>query len=169
MRASHAHAIQERVLAEISMSQNAIIAGYWPVRGEANVFPLMSTLMEQGHACVLPCARASQPLFFRLWKPGDQVFPGIYQIPEPLVEAPVAVPDILLVPLVAFDQQGRRLGYGGGFYDRTLIDLRQKRQVLAVGIAYEAQLCDDIPEEQGDARMDTVVTEETIYYFSRGG
>ena len=89
--------------------------------------------------------------------------PGVWDIPVPLATAPEVLPDVLLVPMLAFDRKGFRLGYGGGFYDRTLAKLRAVKPVIAIGVAYHAQIVDEVPRDAFDAPLDYVMTEqETI-------
>jgi 5-formyltetrahydrofolate cyclo-ligase len=99
-----------------------------------------------------------QPLVFRAWTPGDAMDKGVWDIPQPKADKPVLEPDILLVPLLAFDLQGRRLGYGGGFYDRTLAGLRARKPITAVGLAYDEQQVDEVPHLDYDQRLDWVLT-----------
>ena len=85
------------------------------------------------------------PLVFRAWKPGDTLTAGVWGIQEPLPSSPAVDPDVLLVPLLAFDTRGYRLGYGGGFYDRTLAGFRTRKRVVAVGVAFDEQRIDAVP------------------------
>jgi 5-formyltetrahydrofolate cyclo-ligase len=99
-----------------------------------------------------------QPLVFRSWKPGDTTSAAVWGIGEPLGSAPVVEPDVLLVPLLAFDADGYRLGYGGGFYDRTLARLRGMKSVVAIGLAFDEQQVDSVPHTGRDERLDWVLT-----------
>ena len=98
------------------------------------------------------------PLVFRAWKPGDPLNAGVWGIQEPLPSAPALDPDILLVPLLAFDTRGYRLGYGGGFYDRTLAGFRMRKRVVAIGVAFDEQRIDAVPHTDYDQRLDWVLT-----------
>jgi 5-formyltetrahydrofolate cyclo-ligase len=114
-----------------------------------------------GHACSLPeVAGPDKALVFRAWKPGDRLLTGRLGEPKPDSAAPELFPDVLLVPLLSFDRDGFRLGYGGGHYDRTLAALRNADGILAVGLAYAAQEVDTVPRDGHDARLDWVVTEQ---------
>ena len=151
----------EHFLAAIKISPGTIVSGYFPVREEFDVMPLMSRLSRIGIKCCLPVIqRRSNPLIFRLWRPGVKLISNPYRIPEPGPESEEVMPNILLVPLLAFDSEGYRLGYGGGYYDQTLNSLRSKsKNLLAVGMAFMEQQVDHVPHNLMDARLDWVVTE----------
>lgn len=142
------------------------VSAYWPMGSELDVRPVMERLHGQGHAVALPVViKPGQPLLFRLWEPGQPLGAAGFGTSEPPAEAALAVPEVLIVPLLAFDRQGYRLGYGGGFYDRTLADLRAGGRVLAVGAAYAGQEVAAVPREATDARLDWIVTEEEAIRF----
>lgn len=137
------------------------IAGYHPKGDEVDVLPSLSVLAAAGHATALPVVTGrAWPLVFRLWRPGHPLVPGAFRIMEPMGDAPLVQPDIVLVPLLAFDKQGYRLGYGGGFYDRTLEVLRAEAPTLAVGIGYAGQGVDKLPIDAYDQKLDWIVTEQ---------
>ena len=147
-------------LEAISVPDGAPVSGYWPIRGEVDVTPLLLALAARGHPVALPVvAAAGRPLVFRAWREGDAMEAGPYGISEPLAGAPALIPQILLVPLLAFDRDGYRLGYGGGFYDRSLAALRSMGTVVAVGAAWAAQKVSAVPRGSLDQRLDWVVTE----------
>ncbi|MBC6980287.1 5-formyltetrahydrofolate cyclo-ligase [Caulobacter sp. 17J80-11] len=140
----------------------AVVAGYWPFRTEIDPRPLMRRLMRLGARAALPATppRGSHdPLTFRLWRPEAELAPGHFKVHEPLEDAPVVVPDLVIVPLLAFDRFGGRLGYGAGHFDRTLEALRAFKPVVAVGLAYAAQEIDQTPLDAHDQKLDGVVTE----------
>jgi len=138
----------------------AAVSGYWPIGVEANVMPLLQALGRRGLTMALPVVPGrGEPLTFRRWREGDAMGTGPFGIREPLPESPVVEPDLLLVPLLAFDRSGGRLGYGGGYYDRTLAGLRARKPILAVGVAYAAQECDTVPCGETDVPLDWIVTE----------
>ncbi|NQU69611.1 MAG: 5-formyltetrahydrofolate cyclo-ligase [Rhodospirillales bacterium] len=140
-----------------------VVSGYWPMRDEIDVRPLLRTLSRQGISCVLPAVIGKGlPLAFRLWQPEDQLAAGTFGTSEPSVDAPELVPTMLLTPLLAFDQSGGRLGYGGGFYDRSLAGLRRRGAVQAVGVGFDAQEVGEAPMAETDQRLDWVVTESRI-------
>lgn len=157
-----------RFKAEIE--RHAVVAGYWPFGSELDVRPLMTELATAGVALALPVTRALDlPLEFRRWQPGDALENGAHGISQPTPAAPVVVPNILLVPLLAFDAAGWRLGYGAGYYDRTLAVLRDRLlapRVLAIGLAYAVQEMAQIPHHAGDQRLDGVVTEQGARWFA---
>ena len=146
-----------------------VVAGYWPLGSELDVRPLMTRLAADGFALALPVTRAVDlPLEFRRWRPGDALEPGAHGISQPRADQPVVTPTLLLVPMLAFDADGWRLGYGAGYYDRTLAELRGRlleTPPLAVGIAYAAQEMASLPHHAGDQRLDGVVTERTARRF----
>ncbi len=147
--------------AELARSPAPAVSGYWPMGDEFDVRPLMIRLSERGHVCALPVVvERGGALVFRRWRPGDRLIEAGFGTHEPSAQAAEAVPDIVLAPLLAFDDTGRRLGYGGGFYDRTLRALRATRQVIAVGVGYQAQRVDEVPSVDGDEKLDWIVTEE---------
>lgn len=136
------------------------VAGYWPITREADVKPLLNLLHEKKCKCLLPVVvERDRPLLFREWQPGDELQPSDLDIPEPGADNPEDVPEILLVPLLAFDAKGYRLGYGGGFYDMTLQELRQNSDITAIGIAYSGQQVEAVPTDNFDQALDWVITE----------
>ena len=160
--AAAAQAIARRFLESVPRRAGGAIAGYWPVRDEVDPRPLLTALAGFGHPIGLPAvvARGGE-LAFRRWPFAAPVAlppAGAYGIPAPPADVPAIVPDLLLVPLLAFDRRGRRLGYGGGYYDRTLAALR-RGPVLAVGLAFAAQEVAAVPVAAGDEPLDWVVTE----------
>ena len=158
--------IARRLLGDFVFMKGAIVAGYAAVRGEADPFPLMAALSNQGHALCLPQTRG-ETLVFRAWKPGDPLVVGRFNIPEPDDKARERRPDLVLVPLLAFDAEGHRLGYGAGYYDRYLREQRAKRTIYAIGIAYAGQEVGAVPHEETDEGIDAVVTELGVRRFKR--
>ena len=146
--------------ARFSHPPSVDVAGYWPVGEEADIRPLMTALDQRGHRVALPrVMRRAAPLRFLRWRPGDPLAPGFGAIPEPAADGEVIEPAVLLLPLLAFDGSGRRLGYGGGFYDRTLAALRARTRIEAIGIAYSDQEVDSLVAADHDEHLDWVVTE----------
>jgi 5-formyltetrahydrofolate cyclo-ligase len=145
-------------------ANHSIISAFHSFGTEISTFELFDKLVADGWTTALPIVIAKNtPLVFRSWAPGDPLVSGLWdiQIPPPSVRE--VQPDVLLVPLLAFDRQGYRLGYGGGFYDRTLEKLRATKKVTAIGIAYAAQEVDSVLRDEHDQQLDWIMTErETI-------
>ncbi|MGC9419804.1 MAG: 5-formyltetrahydrofolate cyclo-ligase [Rhodovulum sp.] len=136
-------------------------AGYMPMRSEIDPLPAMAVLASHGPVGVPVILARAAPLAFHLWTPTSAMRPGPFGARVP--EAGVAMrPEVLIVPLLAFDRTGARLGYGGGFYDRTLEALRALGPVLAIGFAYAAQEVARVPVEPTDQRLDAIVTEDEV-------
>lgn len=149
-------------LAAVTPSPGTVVAGYWPINDEADIRPLLSRLDARGCVTALPeVVGQGAPLRFRRWREGDPLEPGLFGTRQPSANAPIVSPTIVLVPLLAFDTRGGRLGYGGGFYDRTLPVLRAVGPLLAVGVAYAAQRAETIPTDDHDQRLDWILTEES--------
>ena len=151
----------DRIIAAFGLTTDDIIAGYWPIKTEIDPRPLMAVMAERGLKTALPATpKPETPLIFHLWQDGDEMIDGLYGTSEPHPDAPVCAPNVLLVPLLAFDDAGYRLGYGGGFYDRSLAALRQETdRVMAIGIAYDAQKVVSVPIGAYDAKLNGVLTE----------
>ncbi len=149
-------------LSDIGFPAGAAVSAYIPVGTEFDVLPLARAAHAGGHDVGMPVVVArGRPLAFRAWNPGDRLETGAWNIPVPPVDAAPVVPRLLLVPMLAFDSGGFRLGYGGGFYDRTLQELRCAGQpVTAVGVCYAGLEVDAVPRQAHDARLDWIVTEE---------
>lgn len=144
----------------IPREKDAVISVYFPMRHELDTEPLVAALIEEGIRVALPVVQKKKsPLIFRAYAPGDELVPGAYGELIPADTAPEATPDILVVPLLAFTAEGGRLGYGGGYYDRTLEKRRKTGAPLAVGYAYGAQEVDALPLSPLDQPLDWVVTE----------
>jgi 5-formyltetrahydrofolate cyclo-ligase len=144
--------------------RGTIVSGFSPMRSEINPVPLMRKLADAGATLALPAiAGRGKPLIMRAWTFGEPLASGQWGIREPVPEAPEVAPDVLIVPLAAFDRDGHRIGYGAGYYDMTINALRAKKKVTAIGIAFAAQEVPQVPATQRDARLDLVLTErETI-------
>jgi 5-formyltetrahydrofolate cyclo-ligase len=157
-------ALAARELPVARNSQNNVISAFHSFDTEISTFELFDKLVAEGWTTALPVVIAKNaPLLFRQWAPGDALVLGRWNIKIPPEEAPEVLPDVLLVPLLAFDRRGFRLGYGGGFYDRTLEKLRTLKRVTAIGVAYAGQEVDAVPYEEFDQRLDWIMTEkETI-------
>ena len=137
----------------------AVVSTYWAIGEEFNPGPLEAALRSRGHTIALPVMTGrTAPLTFRAWRPGDALVERAWGIREPRADATVVLPDVVLLPLLAFDGAGFRLGYGGGYYDRTLATLRRMKPVVAVGVGFAEQRVDVVPHLDYDQRLDFVLT-----------
>jgi 5-formyltetrahydrofolate cyclo-ligase len=158
-------AVAERGL-PVAVAPGTVASGFSPMKSEISPLPLMRRLSDAGVDLALPVIGGrGQPLTMRAWSFGAPLVPGVWGIREPSADAPEAFPDILIVPLLAFDCHGYRLGYGGGYYDRTIARLRAMKPVTAIGIAFAAQQIDEVPITPRDERLDLVLTEDGIMDF----
>lgn len=154
----------DNLLGAAAVPDGAPVSGFWPIGSEVDVAPVLRALVARGHAVALPVVVGrDRPLVFRAWREGDAMGEGPYGIREPLESAPEIAPRVLLVPLLAFDRAGYRLGYGGGFYDRSLALLREGGPVVAIGAAWAAQEVPAVPHDQHDQPLDWVLTERECF------
>jgi 5-formyltetrahydrofolate cyclo-ligase len=153
--------LADLLLATVAISSDRCVSGYWPMGEEMDIRPTLNRLFSAGHRIGLPVVvREGQPLAFREWRPGMALVRARFNVDVPPAEAPEVTPSVLLVPLLAFDRLGFRVGYGGGFYDRTLAAMRERRrEVLSVGIAYAAQQVAQVPRGPYDQALDWIATE----------
>jgi len=157
---SLAPALAARLLAVVPIARGEIVAGYAAIRDEPELWSLLSRLHGQGAVFALPSVHApGHPLLFRRWQPRDTLRPAAFGVPEPLPGAPVLRPAIVLTPLLAFDRAGGRIGYGAGYYDRTLAGLRRDGTVTAIGLAHSGQELPRVPTDPHDESLDWVITE----------
>lgn len=156
-----AQAVAEAFFLKVPIAPAAILSVYWPIRDELDSRALMNQAGEVGHTVALPVVgERGGGLTFRVWTPGMDLIGGPFGTSEPSPTAPAVRPDVLVLPLLAFDSQGYRLGYGGGYYDRTVRALRRAGSApLVVGIAYAAQEVETVPRGARDERLDWIVTE----------
>jgi 5-formyltetrahydrofolate cyclo-ligase len=142
----------------------SVVSAFWPFRAELDVRPLIYRLKAEGYTIALPQVIAkATPLLFREWKPTTPLLAdkyGVLCLPD---TSAIIEPDWLFVPLLAFDKNAYRLGYGGGFYDLTLTKLRKEKEIFAIGVAYECQLVSRVPRTKHDIRLDAVLTEGQIF------
>ena len=144
----------------------AVVSGFWPIKEEIDIRPLMIELFNSGCQMALPVVQGrGKPLLFRAWRPGDPLEAGVFGTLQPSARRETLEPDALLVPLLACDEAGWRLGYGGGFYDRTLGGLRARRQVTAVGVGFDAQLVPEVPHGPDDQPLDWLLTDRRACAF----
>jgi 5-formyltetrahydrofolate cyclo-ligase len=147
----------------LAIALGTIVSGFMPLKSEINPLPLLQKLAEAGARLALPAiAGRGKPLIMRAWEFGAPLERGQWGIREPKPVAPEVEPDILLVPLLAFDRAGYRIGYGAGYYDMTIHRLRALKAVTAVGMAFAAQEVPKIPTTPRDERLDLVLTEREV-------
>lgn len=152
----------------LPVPSDAVIGVYWSHGDEMDTGPLMARLVQRGHGVALPVVAApAAPLVFKTWTPGARLDAGAYGIPAPANDAPLATPTVFVLPLLAFDATGARLGYGGGYYDRTLRALRAHGPVPAIGLGYAGQEMAALPTHGGDEPLDAIVTEQGIRWITR--
>lgn len=164
-RAAAARAIAMREF-PVRITPGLVVSGYSPIRSEIDPVPLMRMLIAHGAQLALPVIIARDaPLLFRGWLPDDELVRGPLGILEPSPDAPELKPDIVLVPLAAFDRAGQRIGYGAGHYDRTFEQLRAAKRVLAVGLGFAVQEIDAVPAQPHDVALDYVLTEFQTFDF----
>ena len=150
----------------IAYAPEDIIAGYWRIRDELDCQPILIRLMDGGQKVVLPVvAGADAPLDLRVWEADQPLYEAGFGTLAPADHAPRAEPDLVLMPLLGFDAAGTRLGYGGGYYDRTLAAIGKKP--MLVGIAFAAQELAHIPRESHDIPLDAVITEQGVRFFEK--
>ncbi len=166
---SKAHALLKDIAA-LSLARNGLdfagalpgrtVSAFIPFGDEIDTRPLLAKLASEGFTtCVPVVLKPATPLEFRAWVPGEETVPGRWNIPVPPETADVVEPDVLLVPLLAFDRKGYRLGYGGGFFDRTIERLRGMKPIIAIGVAYSAQAVDEVVRGEHDQKLDWILTE----------
>ena len=147
----------------VDVPQGAVVSAYSPLKSEISPVPLMRQVADKGATLALPVVVGrGHPLTMRAWAFGEALGSGVWGIREPKPEAPEVFPDILIVPLVAFDRAGYRLGYGAGYYDMTIARLRGMKKISAIGIAFAAQEVTDLPKTDHDEKLDFVLTEREI-------
>ena len=169
IRADAPRSALAHLCAQVPFAGDAAISAYWPFPDEFDPRDILRELHRDGHLCLLPVVRGRRtPLIFRRWRPGDILASGPFGTSTPSEGEPEGRPDLLLVPLLAFDRHGFRLGYGGGYYDRTLLRLRSDggRRPLAVGLGFAAQEVDRVPRGPRDAALDWILTEVEAVAFA---
>lgn len=160
--AENAGAVSQALCDHLAGLEGRIISGYLPIRTEASPLAAMEGLARHNRVAVPVVIRAGAPLVFREWTPGCRLERGVFDVMIP-VEGAELHPDLVITPLLAFDRGLHRLGYGGGFYDRTLAKLRAEGHVHALGFAYAAQLVEAVPVEATDQLLDAVLTESGVF------
>jgi 5-formyltetrahydrofolate cyclo-ligase len=141
----------------------SIVSAFYPYQSEIDGQPLLGKLAGEGWTTALPIViKLGQPLEFRRWLPGEPTIVGKWNIPRPTENASLVEPDVLLVPLLAFDRKGYRLGYGGGFYDRSIVRLATMKTITTIGLAYAAQEIAHVPHDDLDQPLHYVMTEKEL-------
>ncbi len=163
-------AVRERVLGSGLVPEGAVVSGFWPIGDEFDPRPLMEALAAKGHHLCLPVVVGrGRPLAFRAWAPGEPLERAGFGLSVPRWDAPPAIPRFLIVPLLAFDRRGYRVGYGAGYYDRTIAELRAHvRSLCAVGVGFALQEVPEVPALAHDQRLDAVATEAYLIETARG-
>jgi 5-formyltetrahydrofolate cyclo-ligase len=147
----------------LAITKGIVVSGFMPMKTEINPLPLLKKLAEAGATLALPVvAGRDKPLIMRAWRWGEPLATGVWGLREPKPGAPDVDPDILLVPLLAFDRAGHRIGYGAGYYDMTIAGLRARKPITAIGLAFAAQEIATVPATARDERLDLVLTEREV-------
>ncbi|KQT47102.1 5-formyltetrahydrofolate cyclo-ligase [Devosia sp. BK] len=163
-RAQASKSIAFHFFDKVAFAPEDAIAGYWRIRDEADCQPILVKLMDCGQTVLLPVVTgANEPLELRVWAPDAPLYEAGFGTLAPADSAPRRAPDLILMPLLGFDATGTRLGYGGGYYDRTLASLTKKP--MLIGLAFAAQRLEAIPREPHDVPLDAVITEEGVQFF----
>ncbi len=161
--AEAADAIAARFFRTWAPGHSTVIAVFWPIKSEINIRLLIEKLHRAGLDIVLPeVVASSKLLLFRKWTPEAKMTKGSYKTSVLTANAAVMEPDWILVPLLAFDSERFRLGYGGGYYDATLSHLAKKKEIFTIGVAYDVQEFDSVPKESSDFQLDAVLTEKRV-------
>ncbi len=149
----------------LGLRAGVTVAGFHPIRGEIDPRPMMMVLADRGFPLALPALVDDETMVFRRWAPGEALITGRFGLSEPPPHADIAVPDVILVPLAAFDRHGNRVGYGKGFYDRALARLDQAVPPgpRAIGLAFSVQAVDEVPAEPHDRPLDGILTEAGLF------
>ena len=153
-------AVRDVFLGAVDLPAGVTVSAYWPLDEEFDPRPLFTALHRRGHPIGLPVILGKgQPLLFRRWEPTMELVRGAFRVMTPPPTAPEIVPQVLLVPLLAYDRAGYRLGYGGGFYDRTIAKLRNAGEAVAVGVTFAMLEVPSVPRDETDQPLDWIVTE----------
>ena len=163
-KADAAYAAANAFLEGIPLNPTDIVAVYWPIRDEFDSRPLLIRLMDSGQPVCLPVTEGDEPLTMRLWAVNEPLYPSGFGTLAPIESAPIVEPDIVIAPLLAFDHQGNRLGYGKGHYDRTMVLMRKRPQFI--GLAFAGQEFPSVPRDAHDRPLDAVVTENGLRHFA---
>lgn len=166
-RKNKSRQIVQNFYSNIPIAKNLIIAGFMPIAEEVDIRLLMGMYLDDGLKVCLPCVTAAdEPLDFKQYIRGDELTENQrYKFLEPQRNRPTLIPNVIITPLLGFDEGGYRMGYGGGFYDRTFRQLYNIGEVITVGVAFECQKIKQLPVDKFDEKLDCVVTEKQVYVF----
>ena len=163
-RAEAAKLVTRHFFDSVNLAPTDVVAAYWRIRDELDCQPILIGLMDSDYTVVLPVVMGpDQPLDLRVWEQGASLYEAGFGTLAPSELAPRREPDVVLMPLLGFDKHGTRLGYGGGYYDRTLAAMHKTPRL--VGLAFAAQELDEIPREPHDVPLDTIITEAGVRHF----
>jgi 5-formyltetrahydrofolate cyclo-ligase len=166
LRSEAARAAMSHFFEGVPIEKGEVVAGYWPIRDEMDVKSVVARLMDSGQPVCLPVVLGEeQPLDLRIWEDGAPLYEAGFGTLAPAEEARRAAPDVIIMPLLGFDKHGTRLGYGGGYYDRTLAALAKRPRLI--GFAFALQEVDLIPREAHDVPLDAIVTEQGVRNFEK--
>ena len=155
--------IAETISGILDIPSQSKVSVFWPLAEELDTLPILHALNAAGHQVLLPIMQGSgKPLLFGAWAPGDVLVEAAFKTLEPSPEQPRMTPNIMLCPLLAFDRKGYRMGYGGGFYDRSIAQFKAQGELLTIGIAFAAQEVDAIITGEFDEPLDMIVTEQEV-------
>ena len=170
-RSHFAQRLAHIALELLAREPRGAVAAYWPVRGEPDCLPMLTALQSAGFTTLLPAvAGPAGPLAFRRYRLGDRLVAGpLADIPQPPLGHESVAPDVVFVPCAAFDRSGHRIGFGRGFYDATLAELRGRKTIIALAPAFSCQEVDEIPAEPHDQALDAVITEREVLFFTTTG
>jgi len=167
-RAAFSVMLKARGVALAIRHEARAVSAFYPIRDEPDALALLAALATWEIETALPVTGArGAPLVFRRWRPGEPTVPGQLRIPEPPPHAPALDPDLLFVPLAAFDRRGHRIGYGAGHYDLTLAKLKARKPIVAVGVAYGVCEVEAVPDEAHDQPLDYVLTDRELIEVKR--
>jgi 5-formyltetrahydrofolate cyclo-ligase len=165
-RAEAAQRVARHFSAHFPLNADDTIAGYWRIRDELDCGPILARLLDAGQRVLLPVVIGSdRPLDWRVWEQHSPLSEAGFGTFAPSELAPRAMPDLVLLPMLGFDAKGTRLGYGGGYYDRTLASLERKPRLI--GLAFAAQELPEIPRHAHDMPLDAVITEQGVRFFEQ--
>ena len=155
--------LADHIVAHLSGRPAGVVSGYLPMSDEIAPLPALARLIQSGWVIAMPVVTGkAEPLVFRQWAEGDALEPGPLNTCHPLSSVAELTPDVLLVPLLAFDAAGQRIGWGGGFYDRTIAGLRVEKDIVTLGTAFLGQQVDKVPSASHDELLDGVITEAGV-------